>query len=103
MNTSVALAILIGSVFLGIVMYKRGTAALFGMPRSHISLWILGAIVSANMLVSLGALLFGGRWMDVLPWCSLLLFMYFSVRGSLLLMQSPNRSAYKNDGTGDVE
>ncbi len=102
MHTFIAIAILVGSAFLGIVIFKRGTAALF-CPRSRVSQWILGTIVLASLVVSLGVLTFGGWWSDLLSWCGLLLCAYYCIKGSLLLMQSPNGPACRNDGTGDAE
>ena len=103
MHTYIAIAILVESAFLGLVIYRRSTAALFGTPRSRGSRWILWTIVSALLVVSSGVLTLRGWWIHVLPWCFLLLCTYYCVRGSILLLQPVDRTARNIKGTGGVE
>jgi hypothetical protein len=103
MHMYIAIAILVGWAFLGIVMFRKGTAALFGTPRSRVSQWILWAIVSSLLVVSLGVLTVRGCWVDVLPWCFLLLVTYYCVRGAFLLFQPSDRTACNTKGIGGME
>ena len=94
-SSSIAIAILVGSVFLGIVIYMRGyttgTTEIFAIPQSRVARWLLISIVFANITASLGVLTFGGWCYDCLSWCGILLCVYYCARGVDLLLQPHGR------------
>jgi hypothetical protein len=90
MQTTIAIAILCGVPWIGIAMYKKGFAAIF-RPKSRVVSAVLGSIMIAQIVVAMGVLAFGGWWYELSPWCALLVFAYFWIRGAYLLLQRSDR------------
>lgn len=106
MNTYVAIctavAILLGLPFIGLVIYKRGAARLFGLPRSRFAAAMMGSIIFAYLVVSLGVLTLGGWWFHLMPWCGLLLELYLWIRGAYLLLHPPKEPTCDSSGTAST-
>jgi hypothetical protein len=94
----IAVAILLGLPFDGIVIYMRGAAALFSLPRSRVAAAMFWSIIIAQLVVSLGVLTLGGWWHYLVPWCGLVLNIYFWIRGTYLLSQPSQRLAESSGG-----
>jgi hypothetical protein len=98
----IAVAILTGVPFLGLVICRRGAAALFASPRSRVAATILASIIFANLVVALGVLAAGGWWYSLVPWCGFLLFVYLWIRGAYLLLHLPPEQDTKGGKTANT-